>query len=381
MGELRIDHLSKTYARREGWNRTRYLRVFEDISFTVRDGEFVSIIGSSGCGKSTLLSIAGGLSEATGGTVHVDGKQVKGPGLDRGIVFQEFALFPWLTVIGNIAFGLNSKGLPKQENEAPVCEAIGFRVFRDEDLDSAKACFDKKGISARWMERDFQARTLEVRDYTGVPVELCASMPTQPRLHDRPHLHRGAGALRYDHVQCLMPDVAAAGRFYTDLGFRISDYFVDRPEDEEPLGLFLYRKNNPHDIVFLTRPGPTLHHFAYIVSDANCLLRALDTAGGTGFSRNFERGPGRHGQGHAFYVYFRDPDGHRVEILPPPIQLIDFDDGPVKWHAGNRFTWDLPPSRKWLHDATPFQGVAISQPAHDPKLFSLEDFLSAQGNS
>src|SRR5690606_20499931 len=74
-------------------------------------------------------------------------------------------------------------------NEAPVCEAIGFRVFRDEDLDAAKAYFDKKGIPARWMEHDFQARTLEVRDHTGVPVEFCASMPTQPRLHDRPHLH------------------------------------------------------------------------------------------------------------------------------------------------------------------------------------------------
>ena len=114
MGELRIDNLSKTYARRESWNRTRHLRVFEDISFTVRDGEFVSIIGSSGCGKSTLLSIAGGLSEPTGGAVYVDGKQVKGPGLDRGIVFQEFALFPWLTVMGNIAFGLYSKGLSKE---------------------------------------------------------------------------------------------------------------------------------------------------------------------------------------------------------------------------------------------------------------------------
>jgi len=269
----------------------------------------------------------------------------------------------------------------KATNEAPVCEAVGLRVFRDEDLDAAKAYFDRKGIAAHWAERECQGRTLELRDSTGMPIELCASMPTQPRRHDRPHLHRGAAALRYDHVQCLMPDVAAAGRFYTDLGFRISDYFVDRPEDEEPLGLFLYRKNNPHDIVFLTRPGPTLHHFAYIVTDANCLLRALDTAGGIGFSQNFERGPGRHGQGHAFYVYFRDPDGHRVEILPPPIQLIDFDDGPVKWHAGNRFTWDLPPPRKWLHDSTPFLGATISQPAHDPKLFSLEDFLAAQGNS
>ena len=266
----------------------------------------------------------------------------------------------------------------RQSDEAPVCESVGYRVFRDEDLDAARAYFERSGIPCRWVDRAFQGRTLELSDPNGIPVELCASMPTQPRLHDQPHLHRGAAALRYDHIQCLMPDVAAAAQFYTDLGFRISDYFVDQPEDEEPLGIFLYRKTNPHDVVFLTRPGPVLHHFAYIVTDVGCLMRALDTAGGIGFAGNLERGPGRHGQGHAFYVYFRDPDGHRVEILPPPIQLMDLDDGPVKWHSGNRFTWDLPPPRKWLHEATPFRGVAIREPAREQTLFSLEDFLAAQ---
>lgn len=134
MGELRIDQVSKTYARREGWNSTRYLRVFENISFTVRDGEFVSIIGSSGCGKSTLLSIAGGLSEPTGGAVYVDVNQVKGPGLDRGIVFQEFALFPWLTVMGNIAFGLNSQGVPSDERvrrAKKYVDLVGLSGFED----------------------------------------------------------------------------------------------------------------------------------------------------------------------------------------------------------------------------------------------------------
>ena len=134
MGELKIDGLSKTYGRREGWNKTRYLRVFENISFTVRDGEFVSIIGSSGCGKSTLLSIAGGLSEPSGGNVYLDGRHVRGPGLDRGIVFQEFALFPWLTVLGNIKFGLKSKGLPRTERDAlarKYVNLVGLAGFED----------------------------------------------------------------------------------------------------------------------------------------------------------------------------------------------------------------------------------------------------------
>jgi ABC-type nitrate/sulfonate/bicarbonate transport system ATPase subunit len=112
MGELRVENLSKSYQRKEGWNTTRTLRVFDKVSFALREGEFVSIIGPSGCGKSTLLNLSAGLDPATGGTVYVDGQTVAGPGLDRGVVFQEFALFPWLTVIGNIEFGLRSKGMP-----------------------------------------------------------------------------------------------------------------------------------------------------------------------------------------------------------------------------------------------------------------------------
>ncbi len=113
MGELRVESLSKTYERREGWNTTRTLRVFDGISFTVQEGEFVSLIGASGCGKSTLLNMAAGLVPVSAGAIYVDDKRVTGPGLDRGVVFQEFALFPWLTVLGNVAFGLQSKGVRK----------------------------------------------------------------------------------------------------------------------------------------------------------------------------------------------------------------------------------------------------------------------------
>lgn len=265
-----------------------------------------------------------------------------------------------------------------KSSATPVCESIGFRVFQDSDLNLAKRHFDARGIDTRWIERPFQGRTLALRDGAGIPIEFCATMPTLPRLHDKPHLQRGAAGLRYDHVQCLTPDVAVAGRFYTDLGFRISDYFVDRPEnDEEPLGMFMFRKNNPHDMVFLTRPGPQMHHFGYIVGTTDHLFRALDTAGAIGFEHSLERGPGRHGQGHVFYVYMRDPDGHRVEILPPPITIIDLDDGPARWHSGNRFTWDLPPPKKWLHEATHFRDTPLREPRVTPKLYSLEDYLSA----
>jgi NitT/TauT family transport system ATP-binding protein len=117
MGELNVDGVAKTYRRREGWNTTRLLHVFEGISFKVEDGEFVSIIGPSGCGKSTLLNMAAGLDKSSAGTIRVDGVPVRGPGLDRGVVFQEFALFPWLTVVDNVAFGLKSKGVGRAQRD------------------------------------------------------------------------------------------------------------------------------------------------------------------------------------------------------------------------------------------------------------------------
>jgi ABC-type nitrate/sulfonate/bicarbonate transport system ATPase subunit len=110
------------------------------VSFSVREGEFVSIIGPSGCGKSTLLNLSAGLDPVTAGSVYVDGHKVHGPGLDRGVVFQEFALFPWLTVLGNIEFGLRSKGMPAAERHSAAQRYVnmvglnGFEHFHPNRL-------------------------------------------------------------------------------------------------------------------------------------------------------------------------------------------------------------------------------------------------------
>jgi len=83
--------------------------VFEDIHFHIDKGEFVCIVGHSGCGKTTILNVLAGLDEATQGNVFMDGREVSGPSLDRGVVFQSHALMPWMTVLGNVAFAVNSK--------------------------------------------------------------------------------------------------------------------------------------------------------------------------------------------------------------------------------------------------------------------------------
>src|SRR5262245_34454711 len=100
MTSIRIEHLNKSYKTRDG-----SIPALEDIDLTVGEGEFVSIVGPSGCGKSTLLYIMGGFIDADSGELLVSGSPISGPGIDRGVVFQEYALFPWLTVFQNIRYG------------------------------------------------------------------------------------------------------------------------------------------------------------------------------------------------------------------------------------------------------------------------------------
>lgn len=83
-----------------------------DFNLDIQDKEFIILVGPSGCGKSTLLNIIAGLLEPTSGAVYVDGKKVEGTGIERGVVFQQYALFPWLTVLQNVMFGLKLKGMP-----------------------------------------------------------------------------------------------------------------------------------------------------------------------------------------------------------------------------------------------------------------------------
>ena len=103
---LSVDGLAKTYP---GSGASADLPVFEDVSFGIERGEFVCIVGHSGCGKTTILNVLAGLEVPSAGTVIMDGREVAGPSLDRGVVFQSHALMPWLSVRGNIAFAVRSR--------------------------------------------------------------------------------------------------------------------------------------------------------------------------------------------------------------------------------------------------------------------------------
>jgi NitT/TauT family transport system ATP-binding protein len=94
------------------------VKALADVSFTVRENEFCSILGHSGCGKTTLLNIMAGFDAATLGEITLDGRPIGKPGWERAMIFQDYALFPWLTVLGNVGFGLDMKRVPAAEREA-----------------------------------------------------------------------------------------------------------------------------------------------------------------------------------------------------------------------------------------------------------------------
>jgi NitT/TauT family transport system ATP-binding protein len=111
---LTLRHLSKTYFDPYAGTHVAAVR---DVSLEVKQGEFVSIVGPSGCGKTTVLNLIAGFIPATCGEILLDGRPIDSPGPDRGVVFQSFALFPWKTVLGNVAFGPKMRGVGKAERE------------------------------------------------------------------------------------------------------------------------------------------------------------------------------------------------------------------------------------------------------------------------
>jgi len=147
---IEIDHVSQVF---QTSSRQDHLAL-SDISLSIDDGAFVSILGPSGCGKSTLLYIVGGFVNPTQGVTRMKGSPITGPGPDRGPVFQEFALFPWKSVLGNVMYGPRQQGVKAAEAEAQaraLIEMVGLKGFEH---------FYPKELSGGMKQRVALARTL-----------------------------------------------------------------------------------------------------------------------------------------------------------------------------------------------------------------------------
>jgi NitT/TauT family transport system ATP-binding protein len=147
---IEIDHVSQRF---QTSGKQSHLAL-SDINLSIEDGAFVSILGPSGCGKSTLLYIVGGFVNPTEGVAKVKGKPITGPGPDRGPVFQEFALFPWKNVLGNVMYGMRQQGVAKAEAEVrgrKLLEMVGLKGYEN---------FYPKELSGGMKQRVAIARTL-----------------------------------------------------------------------------------------------------------------------------------------------------------------------------------------------------------------------------
>jgi NitT/TauT family transport system ATP-binding protein len=126
---ISLQHLWKVFTKDK-----RQIVALDGLTLDVNVGEFVCLLGPSGCGKTTVLRIVAGLESASAGSVEVNGKRVSSAGPDRGVVFQEFALFPWRTVRKNIEFGLEVKGVPEAERSktsSTLIELVGLKGFEE----------------------------------------------------------------------------------------------------------------------------------------------------------------------------------------------------------------------------------------------------------
>ena len=124
--KVKIDHVEKIYDGRKG-----KMIALNGVDLDIMENEFICVVGPSGCGKSTLLNIIAGLLEPTSGAVYVDGKKVEGTGTERGVVFQQYALFPWLTVMKNVMFGLKLKGMKDEEAKEIAMKYIKMVQLED----------------------------------------------------------------------------------------------------------------------------------------------------------------------------------------------------------------------------------------------------------
>ena len=135
LAKIRFEQVRKEFVvRGEGGEPPRRFTALEDITLDVRSGEFLAVVGPSGCGKSTLLDLLGGLTAPTSGRILLDGRPIAGPGRDRGIVFQQYALFPWRTAAENVEFGLDIAGLKaKQRRDVArhFLDLVGLSGFAD----------------------------------------------------------------------------------------------------------------------------------------------------------------------------------------------------------------------------------------------------------
>jgi catechol 2,3-dioxygenase len=253
----------------------------------------------------------------------------------------------------------------RQERESTAA-ALGFKLASEDDLDRAAAWFRGRNLPVSFPDVPYQGRTLRTADAFGMPLDLYVRMDQAPSMLQRYAAHQGARIQRIDHLNCFTPDVQASYDFYADLGFRLTEYTETEDTPAKLWAVWMHRKGNVHDLAFTNGLGPRLHHIGVWTAGALDILHICDVMATSGWLANMERGPGRHGISNAFFLYVRDPDGHRVELFTSDYLTVDPDLEPIRWTLRDpqrQTLWGHPAPKSWFEEGTEFAGVPLREPA------------------
>jgi catechol 2,3-dioxygenase len=259
----------------------------------------------------------------------------------------------------------NHHSLVLRRGREAEAQALGFKVASAEDLDRAEAWFRRRNLPTAFPELPHQGRTLRTADTLGMPIDLYAYMEQKPSMLQKYETHVGARIQRIDHLNCFTPDVQASYDFYAELGFRLTEYSETDGVDPQLWAVWLHRKGNVHDLAFTNGAGPRLHHIGFWTPGVLDIIHLCDVMATSGYLANMERGPGRHGISNAFFLYIRDPDGHRIELFTSDYLTVDPDHAPIRWSLTDpqrQTLWGQPAPASWFEQGSGFSGVAQRPP-------------------
>ena len=235
---------------------------------------------------------------------------------------------------------------------------LALRVRTPEDVALAEEHFRGLGCETRTVEpgeERGQGRAVRVRDPLGFVVEFFHEMERAERLLQRYDLQHGAQPMRIDHFNVQVPGVRLGYDHWTSLGFKLTESIERDGEDDPLVAVWLRRKSTVHDVALTPGEGPRLHHLGIWVADTDSVLRTCDLLAASGFLDSLERGPGRHGVSNAFYLYMRDPDGHRLELYTYDYFTGDPDFEPIRWSVDDvqrRSFWGHRVPESWWAEST-----------------------------